>query len=191
MGLYIHSLLEIPADAKRNYYIYLLDYGWSEPLAESLFKNFQQMADLASKHNAIVIRGTADRVHFTDDVFSWHNINGENGEELLPGILITNRNPHEFKESFSDHSNSNSDKKDFKIIFFPLKKYCKTTTDVANYVDKIFKDILEKKDLSDFKIKKEMKKGLGRALVDGLLLEPNIAGVGYNFNEIINYFRQK
>ena len=190
MGLHIHSLLEIPAEAKRNYYIYLLDYGWEEPLGEALFSNFQRMAELASKNNAVVIRRTRDRIHFHDDVFSWHNLNGEDTKDLLPGILITNRNPHDFKESFGDHNNGNTDT-DFKIIVFPLRKYCKTTTDVANYIDKIFTDILERKDLSDFKVLKEMKKGFGRALVDGLLLEPNIAGVGYNFNEIINYFRRK
>jgi len=191
MGLYIHSLVEIPSDAKRSYYIYLLDYGWEEPLGEALTKNFQYMAELASKNDAVVIRGINDKVHFSDEVFSWHNFNGEDTNELLPGILITNKNPHEFKESYGGDSHRGSADNEFKIIFFPLKKYCKTTTDVANYVNKIFKDILERKDLSDFRIKKEMKKGLGRALVDGLLLEPNIAGVGYNFTELINYLRGK
>ena len=34
MGLMIHSLGEIPADVQRGYYVYLLDYGWDEPLAK-------------------------------------------------------------------------------------------------------------------------------------------------------------
>jgi len=28
-----------------------------------------------------------------DQVLSWHNINGENAQEILPAILITNRSP--------------------------------------------------------------------------------------------------
>ncbi len=62
---------------------------------------------------------------------------------------------------------------------------------MVNYINKIFSDVIAGKDLSNFSIAKEMKKGLGRALVDGLVLEPNISGVGYNFNSLIDYFRKK
>jgi hypothetical protein len=44
MGLYISSLATF--EAKRYYLIYLLDYGWSEPLGESLMKNYEEMAGL-------------------------------------------------------------------------------------------------------------------------------------------------
>jgi hypothetical protein len=189
MGLYIHSLAGIP-DAKRSYYIYLLEYGWTEPLSDALISNFSKMADIASENDAVVIRGAGNRIHFNDDVFSWHNINGENGDEILPAILVTNRHPSEFKESLNSLE-GNIDRKDYKVIIFPLKKCCKTTTDVATYIDKIFKDVVARKDLSDFKIIKEMKAGLGKALVDGILLEPNIAGIGYNLKPLIEYFNQK
>jgi hypothetical protein len=29
MGLYVHSIGEIPNGTERGYYVYLLDYGWS------------------------------------------------------------------------------------------------------------------------------------------------------------------
>ncbi len=32
MGLRIHSLGQLPATVEREYYVYLLDYGWHEPL---------------------------------------------------------------------------------------------------------------------------------------------------------------
>jgi len=32
MGLHIHSLGQLPATVERAYYVYLLDYGWHEPL---------------------------------------------------------------------------------------------------------------------------------------------------------------
>ncbi len=90
MGLYIQSLTNIPIDTTRNYFIYLLDYGWEEPLGEALIKNYEKMASIAAENKAVVIRGT-DKVHFQDEVLSWHNINGEDAEDMLPAILITNR----------------------------------------------------------------------------------------------------
>jgi len=191
MGLYVHSLLELPIEAKRSYYIYLLDYGWAEPLSGALFENFHKMAEIASNNDAIVIRGFNSPVHFSDEVFSWHSINGEDGREFLPAILVTDKHPREFRESFDGKSLSEGNRTDFKIIVFPLKKYCKTTTDVAAYIDKIFRDIVEKKNLSDFRVLKEMKKGLGKAVVDGLLLQPNVAGLGYDLKPLIQYFTSR
>jgi len=188
MGLWVQSLENIPIDARRDYFIYLLDYGWTEPLGEALMKNFEKMASIAAVNKAVVIRGT-DRVHFEDQVLSWHNVNGENADDILPAILITNRHPHKFKESYSN--NGKHIEKDLKLILIPLKKFCTTTTDVVTIIEKVFSDIKAQKDLTDFKVSKEMKSGVGRALVDGLILEPNIAGVGYNFNKLIDYFRNK
>jgi len=188
MGLHVQSLENIPLEAKRDYFIYLLDYGWSEPLGEALMKNYEKMAAIASEHKAVVIRGT-HRVHFEDQVLSWHNINGENAEELLPAILITNRHPAKFRESFNPENHAIED--DLKLVLIPLKKMCQTTTDVINVIEKVFNDVKAQKDLDDFRIAKEIKKQPGNALADMIILEPNIAGVGININRIIEYFRKK
>lgn len=191
MGLYIQSLTNIPLDAKRNYFIYLLDYGWSEPLGEALMKNYEKMASIAAENEAVVIRGT-HRVHFEDEVLSWHNINGEDAEEMLPAILITNRHPSKFR--FRDEFNSVDGKEiedDLKLIFIPLKKFCHTTSDVVTLVEKLFNDIIRKKDLSDFAISKQSKKGVGRALADSMILQPNISGIGFDFNKFIDYLKEK
>jgi len=39
MGLHVHSLSNIPKSENRDYLIYLLEYGWHEPLAEALRKH--------------------------------------------------------------------------------------------------------------------------------------------------------
>jgi hypothetical protein len=44
MSLHVQSLDYLPANAPRGYYVYLLDYGWREPLGEALRNNFQRMA---------------------------------------------------------------------------------------------------------------------------------------------------
>ncbi len=188
MGLYISSLDNIPLEAKRDYFIYLLDYGWSEPLSEALIKNYEKMAVLAADNKAVVIRGT-NRVHFEDQVLSWHNINGADAEEILPAILITNRHPKKFKESF--HASGSRVEEDLKLILIPLKKFCKTTTDVAVLIEKLFNDIKDQKDLNEFRIAKQVKKGFGRAVADSIILEPNIGGLGFNFNNLLEYFRGK
>jgi hypothetical protein len=188
MGLWIQSLENIPLDAKRDYFIYLLDYGWDEPLGEALMKNYEKMASIAAENKAVVIRGT-HRVHFEDEVLSWHHINGENAEELLPAILITNRHPKKFKESYSRYQNQIIED-DLKMILVPLKKFCKTTTEVVSLIEKVFNDVISGKDLVDFRVGKEMKKGLGRAITDAIILEPNFAGIGFSFNKLFAFFRK-
>lgn len=92
MGLYIHSLGEIPTGTERAYYIYLLDYGWKEALGNAVRANLLRMADMASRSNAVVIHGPRG-VHFEDEVLSWHRVNGQDAKDILPAILITTRHP--------------------------------------------------------------------------------------------------
>lgn len=190
MGLYIQSLENIPLEAKRDYFIYLLDYGWSEPLGEALMNNYEKMAAIAAEHKAVVIRGTK-RVHFEDEVLSWHHINGEDAEETLPAILITNKHPAKFRETYSPDQNKGKVEPDLKLILIPLRRFCTTTTEVVSLIEKVFADIKNQKDLDNFQIAKQMKRGMGRAIADAIILEPNISGVGFNFNKMIEYFRKK
>ena len=55
MGLHVHSLSNIPKSDNRDYLIYLLDYGWYEPLAATLNEKFDQMANIAARNRAVVI----------------------------------------------------------------------------------------------------------------------------------------
>lgn len=192
MGLMVHSLDGIPEEHHRDYFIYLLDYGWNEPLSDALRNNFGQMANLASeKKNAVVIMRTDAGVHFSDEVLSWHNINGDDAEneQLLPAILVTNRHPAEFRKRAMRENDRTED--DLKMILFPLKKHCKDTTEVVSLIQQIFTSIKLGKTLDNFGISKEKKKGIGGALANSILLEPNFAGVGFSFNNLINYFKEK
>ena len=93
MGLHVHNLGNLPnTDDGRDYFVYVLDYGWKEPLAEALVANFTNMARLAAQTRSVVVAGI-EPVHFANEVFSWHSINGEHGEKVLPAILITTLTP--------------------------------------------------------------------------------------------------
>lgn len=188
MGLMVHSLEGIPEEHQRDYFIYLLDYGWKEPLSEALIQNFGKMATLASKKkNAVVIMKTDEGVHFSDEVLSWHSINGDDAESenLLPAILITNRHPAEFRR----RSEGKIKGEDLKMILIPLKKHCKNTSDVVELIKDVFIKIKQGDDLDTFKVVKEKKKGIGRALANSIILEPNFAGVGFSFNKLKSYFK--
>ncbi len=191
MGLHVHSLENIPQSKNRDYMIYLLEYGWHEPLAKALSENFDHMASRAAKNRSVIIKGT-ELSHFENEVFSWHQINNERAEDILPAILITNAHPSYFlnndlgfKQSRGLYRETGAG--DMKLILVPLKKFCSTTTEVVGLVEKLFLDIEAGHDLADFKVAKEVQKGIGSAIVDSVILEPNIAGVGFSLKKLGKY----
>jgi hypothetical protein len=188
MGLYVHSLGEIPAGADRSYYVYLLDYGWEEPLGSAVRANLVRMADLASHSNAVVIHGPRG-VHFEDEVLSWHRINGRDASDILPAILITTRHPSTFRESLSlirsDPRNRDA------LLLLPLRKVCQTAADVADLIQRVFEDIKSKKRLSDFQAAQRMQRGVAGALVDAVILQPGIGGIGFDLKKFFSVTRGK
>lgn len=187
MGLMVHSLGELPAAAERGYYIYVLDYGWREPLADALYANFDKMADAASKSNAVVVKGCVG-AHFADEVLSWHHVNGLPGDQLLPALLITTRHPSSFRDA--DASPDKDDSQKDRMLLIPLRECCRSSDDVVKLIEKVFRDIRGKKQLSDFDVKLEMTRGKMGAVTDALVLQPNVFGIGVNLSYIIDYFQK-
>jgi hypothetical protein len=181
MGLYVHSLGEIPTDAKRAYYVYLLDYGWEEPLGEAVRANLPRMADMASRSNAVVIHGPRG-VHFEDEVLSWHHVNGQNAGDILPAVLVTTRHPSTFRESFETKKSRRGNED--ALLLIPLRKVCRSADDVVELIRRVFEDIKDKKRLSEFRAAKRMRRGIAGALVDAVILQPKIGGVGFDLKKL-------
>ncbi len=194
MGLYVHSLSRLPLELERDYYLYVLDYGWEEPLGAALHANFRRMADLAAKNKAVVIAGTDSRafadeilsVHVDDPQFSWSNINGESGEEVLPALMISTIHPQKFRTEapgyrFPEVRNGVADE---KLILIPLRGVCSNATEVAVLIERIFRDISAQKPLSDFAIAKEIKADNRGAYSDAVILKPALWGVGVDLKEL-------
>lgn len=180
MGLYVHSLGEIPSGAERAYYIYLLDYGWEEALGNAVRTNLPKMADLASRSNAVVIHGPRG-VHFEDEVLSWHRVNGQDAKDVLPAILITTRHPSTFRESFAPEQSAKETRD--ALLLLPLRKICKSSDDVVALIQRVFDDIRSQKRLSKFRAAKRMRRGVAGALVDAVILQPNISGIGFDLKK--------
>lgn len=180
MGLYVHSLGEIPAGAERAYYVYLLDYGWKEPLGSAVRQNVPRMVDLASRSNAVVIQGPQG-VHFEDEVLSWHHVNGKDAKDILPAILVTTRHPSTFSESPMARK-SKKESRD-ALLLLPLRKVCKSPDAVIELIQRVFEDIKSKQPLSKFRAGKRMRRGIAGALVDAVILQPKIGGIGFDLKK--------
>lgn len=77
------------------------------------------------------------------------------------------------------------------MILFPLKKHCQDTSDVIALIQLIFNKIKNQEDLDNFGITREKKKGLGGAIAHSIILEPNFAGMGFSFNRLRQYLKEK
>ena len=78
-----------------------------------------------------------------------------------------------------------------KLILIPIKKFCSTITEVVTPIEKLFSDITLEKDIADFRISKEIRKGMGSAIVDSIILEANISGVGFSFKKLQEFLSGK
>ncbi len=185
MGLYVHALGELPGEAFRSYYIYLLDYGWEESFGEAVRRNLPRMSDAASRADAVVIYGPRG-MHFEDEVLSWHHINGSPAEEILPALLLTTRHPRTFRELYGPgRLRVPGD----AMLLIPLRTTCKTPDEVVLLVDRLFKDIAAKKTLDEFEVATEMRRGVRSAIVDALVIQPKVVGIGIDLAKLARFFR--
>lgn len=190
MGLKINSLAEIPESVSKSYYLYILDYyNWDEPISNALRNNFDRIAKFASENDSVVIQGISES-HFYSELMSWESINGIDPKDLLPALMITTIHPRYFIDRDNRHIVDDNIPKD-KLIFLEIGKLCKTPQDVIKLIEKVFNDIREKKEIKNFQVKKELKAGVGKVLNDTIILEPNIAGVGVNLNNLFRFLSRK
>jgi hypothetical protein len=192
----------LPAELERDYYLYVLDYGWEEPISEALRQNFRRMAHLAAQNNAVVIAGTEPRgfveqvfsVHVDDPQFSWLEINGQDGESILPAIMITTIQPVKFKETnpgyrFPENTPGSADD---KIILIPLQPLCKTGTEVVALIERLFADIAAKKALIDFAVAERIESKSRRgSYSDAVILKPTVWGMGVDLKELLKTWNTK
>lgn len=188
MGLYIHSLEEFPVTAERGYYLYLLNGGWGGDLERALTENFQIIGDLASRSGAVAMMGSEGK-HFQNEVFSWHHLNGQEAEELLPAVLITTIHPRRFLNE-QDPFWSTASRSDH-LLLLPLRSHCKTADDVGSFIRKVFSDIREHKELKNFEVVRGMKPSTGKAILEGFILKPSFMGVGFDLRSLATLFQRK
>jgi len=105
-------------------------------------------------------------------------------KDVLPAILVTTRHPSTFRESF-EPKRSKRETED-ALLLIPLRKVCKSAEDVVDLIQKVFEDIKEKKQLSTFLAAKRMRQGVAGALVDAVILQPKIGGIGFDLKKFFS-----
>jgi hypothetical protein len=75
------------------------------------------------------------------------------------------------------------------MLLVPLRDACKSTADVATLIERLFSDIRDGKELSNFQIAQELKRGKQGALADALILRPTVSGIGVDLKQIYEWFR--
>lgn len=190
MGLKISTIASIPENEERSYYLYILDYyNWDEPISNTLRNSFDKIAKFAAENDCVAIQGIPES-HFYSELMSWESVNGIDPAELLPALMITTIHPKYFLEGNNKEIFGGKIPED-KLVFIEVGKLCKTPSDVVKIIEKIFLDIKARKEIKDFVVKKELKGGIGKILNDTIILEPNIAGIGVNVNNIFKFFSRK
>ncbi|MFM7022843.1 MAG: hypothetical protein ACKOXB_07670 [Flavobacteriales bacterium] len=190
MGLKISTIAAIPENVERSYYLYILDYyNWDEPISNTLRNSFDKIAKFASENDSVAIQGIPES-HFYSELMSWESVNGIDPKELLPALMITTIHPKYFLHGNNKQSQSEKIPED-KLVFIEIGKVCENSQDVIKLIEKVFRDIKDKKEIKDFKVKKELKGGIGKILNDTIILEPNIAGIGVNINNIFKFLGRK
>ncbi len=127
----------------------------------------------------MVVRGT-DRVHFEDEVFSYHEVNGLDGNEILPAILISTINPHAFNEQHKFGRYRDDD----KLIIIPLRKFVDNSDQVYGFVRKLLAELKAGKNLSDIEVIKPRSRSIGKRLLDSIVLQPNFIGIGVDLKSL-------
>lgn len=188
MGLHVSAISDLPLSEERDYYLYVLDYyNWDEPVSNTLIANLPKIESLCAKHNSVMVRGLPDS-HFYSEVLNWVKINGQGPNTILPALMITTVHPKYFVEANEKRPESEITE---SLIFIKIRDVCKNPSDVVGLIEKIFIDIQQKKQISNFSIARELRASEHGALVDALILEPNFAGVGINIKKLVAWGKSR
>jgi len=195
MGLKVTTIARLPEKTGRAFFIYFLDYGWDDDLTRAMYENFDAFAGIAAESRSLLIAGL-NRTEFANEVLSWHHINCEPADDLLPAIMITDIEPallvgcDDFDFGpMKRRSNSGTTRPD-RFILLPLREMCRTSADVTRLLQQIAHDLKSGRTLSEFEIQRVKPKSES-SVADMVVLQPNIAGVGVDLKEVFCWSRAK
>jgi hypothetical protein len=103
--------------------------------------------------------------------YGWKESLGDTVRQNLPKMmdLVPSRSVHSAEDA---------------LLLIPLRKLCTSAEHVVELVRKVFADIKRGKRLRDFAVAKRMRGGVGRHIVDAVILQPNFAGVGVDVRKL-------
>jgi hypothetical protein len=184
MGVKITSLAQIPSDLTIPYFVYLLTSNYPTRVDRGLRRSFEIFAKQAGERDFVAFEGLVGE--FGGEVMNAYSIDGIPVDDILPAILISTVNPHQFMIARSI-DRSGPFKEQEKVILISLRQACESEDDVYNLVGQLIRDMKEGRDLSSFAVSKTKR----TQFLDALVLEPNFAGVGVNLKQLWKFFRRR
>lgn len=177
MGYVLNQLSNLPVDDNINFYIFVVNGQYRDPLYEVIQDNFIQIAREIGD-NAVVAMGT-DSKAFTTSVARKYLGDGNSDASftaLLPALLITNDHP--------DHLNADS----LRLVV-PLKHAKENFgSNWHQFFDSLAQFVRGEND--GFARKFEDKGDLLDASNKVVLLQPNFFGLGVNVNALIEKWKK-
>jgi len=173
----------VTLNEERSLYVYLLDYGWPDGRWEQIFKrHFMKMADLASDSGAIVV-GSPRGVHFANEVLDWHHVGHLQGEDVLPGLLITKTHPSYFESGFQRRTTLE------KLLVIPLKAFCQDEDSFVQGIEELFRDLRSGTELKNFRVANQnvlnRKRRVSERLAEAIELKPGAFGFNVDLKKLV------
>ena len=96
MGVKITTIAQIPSEIEIPYFIYFLTSRFPYRSSRALHKAFDVMAQEAGIGDFVVLQGVTHE--FGGEVMNAYSIDGIPADDILPAILITSVNSHQFEK---------------------------------------------------------------------------------------------
>lgn len=195
MGLKVTTIARLPEKTGRAFFVYFLDYGWDDDLTRAMYENFDAFAGITAENRSLLISGL-NRTEFANEVLSWHHVNSEPADDLLPAIMITDIEPallignDTFDFGPMKRRSSSGTTHPERFVLLPLREMCRTSADVTRLLQQIANDLKSGKTLSEFEIQRVKPKN-ETSVANMVVLQPNIAGVGVDLKEVLSWSREK
>lgn len=179
MGFTATDLARVPSTGY-NWFIFLLEDGWDDPLRRELSGSFKKLAGEVGP-TALVVQG-ADPKSFYDQVFydyALRDLQSEPEHRALPALLITDTPPTEIREDRSIVERA-------KMVLLPLSKgYAR-----AGSITEVLKElviVVRSPDAFDslMELDKEKIRAKWLKLLKYFELKPSFYGFGLDLDKII------
>jgi hypothetical protein len=177
MGYLLSSLAQLPIESNVNFYIFVINGGWSGGYYEIIERNFAHVAKVIGPMS--VIAKGFDEEWSTQVAEKYLGQDHSAMSHLLPALLITDTHPEQLSE-------------ESMRILVPLNM-----VEEFGGVDKFFTLLArfvrdrDPQFLSLFQEVEKPKENIIEAGASMLELKPNICGIGFNINEVIRRLSQR
>lgn len=175
MGYLLNSLANLPVDEDVNFYIFVINGQWQEPLYEMMERNFSQVAKSIG-NNAVIAKGLDPKGFCGEVEEKYFGSEAARLFPLLPALLITDAHPDEI------------DDESLRLIV-PLKEAEERFGGWPQFFSQL-SDFVQHRD--DEFVKRFSKLEDAFDAADRLIeFKPGIFGVSLNVNEIYRWWRKR